>query len=143
MLSNLLLVTESLTLMAGKSSVPFLAISYSRCTPVVVSSLTPRMPRARADDDRGGCVVLSREDVAGNPPHVRAEGVERLDEHSGLDGHVQAAHDAGAGQRPGRAVLATQGHQPGHFLLGQANLFAAVLGLGQVPHLERLASGVP
>jgi len=25
-------------------------------------------------------------------------------------------------------VLATQGHQPGHLLLGQANLFAAVLG---------------
>merc|ERR1711871_1782254 len=40
-LSNLDLVTQSLTLMAGKSSSPFAAISLRRCTPVVVSSLTP------------------------------------------------------------------------------------------------------
>src|SRR3984957_12552817 len=46
MLSNLDLVTESLTLMAGNARVPLLAISYSRCTPVVVSSVTPRMPSA-------------------------------------------------------------------------------------------------
>src|ERR1700728_4411622 len=41
LLSNLDLVTESFTLIAGNSSVPALAISYSRCTPVVVSSVTP------------------------------------------------------------------------------------------------------
>ena len=41
LLSNLDLVTESLTLMAGNSSAPARAISYSRCTPVVVSSVTP------------------------------------------------------------------------------------------------------
>src|SRR5215472_913509 len=41
LLSNLDLVTESLTLIAGNCSVPDLAISYSRCTPVVVSSVTP------------------------------------------------------------------------------------------------------
>src|SRR5580704_3364981 len=41
LLSNFDLVTESFTLMAGKRSEPSLAISYSRCTPVVVSSVTP------------------------------------------------------------------------------------------------------
>src|SRR6266536_2735610 len=41
LLSNLDLVTESLTLIAGNRSVPARAISYSRCTPVVVSSVTP------------------------------------------------------------------------------------------------------
>src|ERR1700684_1883721 len=41
LLSNLDLVTESLTLIAGNLSVPALAISYRRCTPVVVSSVTP------------------------------------------------------------------------------------------------------
>src|SRR6266516_2783165 len=41
LLSNLDLVTESLTLIAGNFSVPAAAISYSRCTPVVVSSVTP------------------------------------------------------------------------------------------------------
>src|SRR3954470_18733416 len=46
LLSNLLLVTESLTLIAGKSSVPACCISYSRCTPVVVSSVTPLMAAA-------------------------------------------------------------------------------------------------
>merc|ERR1719449_271736 len=40
-LSNLDLVTQSLTLIAGKRSSPFAAISLSRCTPVVVSSETP------------------------------------------------------------------------------------------------------
>src|SRR5258708_13289144 len=41
LLSNFDLVTESLTLIAGNLSVPATAISYSRCTPVVVSSVTP------------------------------------------------------------------------------------------------------
>src|ERR1700760_3493912 len=41
LLSNLDLVTESLTLIAGNSSASPRAISYSRCTPVVVSSVTP------------------------------------------------------------------------------------------------------
>src|SRR6201991_2105 len=41
LLSNLLLVTESLTLMAGNASSPAAANWYSRSTPVVVSSVTP------------------------------------------------------------------------------------------------------
>src|SRR6478609_2801009 len=40
LLSNLLLVTESLTLIAGKSNSPAAARWYSRSTPVVVSSVT-------------------------------------------------------------------------------------------------------
>merc|ERR1719375_2731931 len=40
-LSNLDLVQQSFTLIAGKRSSPLLAISFKRCTPVVVSSLTP------------------------------------------------------------------------------------------------------
>src|SRR6478735_8413980 len=41
LLSNLDLVNESLTLMAGKASSPAAANWYSRSTPVVVSSVTP------------------------------------------------------------------------------------------------------
>src|SRR6266567_2736663 len=48
LLSNLDLVTESLTLIAANCSVPALAISYSLCTPVVVSSVTPLTCRATA-----------------------------------------------------------------------------------------------
>merc|ERR1719324_913112 len=40
-LSNFDFVTQSFTLIAGKSSSPLAAISLKRCTPVVVSSLTP------------------------------------------------------------------------------------------------------
>src|SRR5215472_2829479 len=46
LLSNLDLVTESLTLIAVNLSVPARAISYSLCTPVVVSSVTPRISLA-------------------------------------------------------------------------------------------------
>lgn len=41
LLSNLLLVTESLTLIAGNGSSPAASNWYSRSTPVVVSSVTP------------------------------------------------------------------------------------------------------
>merc|ERR1719261_458267 len=40
-LANFDFVTQSLTLMAGNRSSPLVAISFKRCTPVVVSSLTP------------------------------------------------------------------------------------------------------
>src|SRR3954463_9203028 len=43
LLSNFDLVTESLTLIAGNSNVPARSNSYNRCTPVVVSSVTPMM----------------------------------------------------------------------------------------------------
>src|ERR1043165_6897619 len=45
-LSNLLLVTESLTLIAGNSNSPRSCILYSRLTPVVVSSVTPLIREA-------------------------------------------------------------------------------------------------
>src|SRR5262245_45475421 len=41
LLSNLLLVTESLTLIAGNGNSPAASNWYSRSTPVVVSSVTP------------------------------------------------------------------------------------------------------
>src|SRR6185436_17173918 len=41
LLSNLDLVTESFTLIAGIGNVPFATLSYRRCTPVVVSSEIP------------------------------------------------------------------------------------------------------
>ena len=52
-----------------------------------------------ADDDGRGGMVLRREDVARHPAHVGAELGQRLDQHRGLHRHVQAAHDARAGQR--------------------------------------------
>ncbi len=52
----MLLVTESFTLIAGNSSSPRSCIWYSRCTPVVVSSDTPRMNGAiRRQNEPSSC----------------------------------------------------------------------------------------
>ena len=53
---------------------------------------------------------------------------QRLDQHGGLDGHVQAAGDARALERLLRAVLRAQRHQAGHLVLGDLDLFAAPVG---------------
>ena len=53
---------------------------------------------------------------------------QRLDEHGGLDGHVQRAGDAHALERLLRAVFVADGHQAGHFLLGDVDLLAARFG---------------
>ena len=53
---------------------------------------------------------------------------ERLDQHGGLHGHVQAAHDARAGERRLARVARAQRHQAGHLLLGEADLVAPELG---------------
>ena len=82
--------------------------------------------------DDGGGVVLGGEDVAARPPHLGAELDERLDEHGGLDRHVQRAGDAGAGERLRRPELGAQGPQAGHLVLGEQDLLAAEGGEGKV-----------
>ncbi len=90
----------------------------------------------RADDDRRGRVVLGGEDVAGRPAHLRAERDQRLDEHGGLDGHVQRAGDPGAGQRLALGELPADRHQARHLVLGELDLLAPELGERQIRHLE-------
>lgn len=58
-LSNLDLVTESLTLMAAKASSPFCDIWYRRCTPVVVSSVTPLISARRVEYHFGSRLSVS------------------------------------------------------------------------------------
>ena len=94
-----------------------------------------------ADGDGGRGVVLGREDVARDPAHVGAERGQRLDEHRGLDGHVQAAHDLRAGEGLPAGVLAPDGHQARHLLFGEADFVTAMLGEPEVGHLERGAAG--
>src|SRR3546814_5024773 len=53
---------------------------------------------------------------------------QRLDQHGGLDRHVQRADDACALQRLRRAEFLAQGHQAGHFGFGDVDLAAAVIG---------------
>jgi len=82
--------------------------------------------------DGGGGVVLGGKNVAGGPAHVGTEFLQRLDEHAGLDGHVQGAGDADAGEGLFRAIFLAGGHEAGHFALGDVEFFAAEVGEGDV-----------
>ena len=118
---------------------PFAVLGQRSCLlgapPVLLEGLA--LPGEDGDagcGDGGGGVVLGGEDVARRPAHLGSEGDERLDEHRGLDGHVQRPGDAGAGEGAGVAVLGTQGHEPGHLDLGQVELAATEVGQLDVGH---------
>ena len=87
--------------------------------------------RAGGGDGRGR-VVLRRIDVAGRPTDVGAERLQGLDQHGGLDRHVQRAGDAGALQRLRGAVFGAHRHQAGHLGLGDGDLLAAPAREGDV-----------
>ena len=84
--------------------------------------------RRAAGGDGGGSVVLGRVDVAGGPAHVGAERPQRLDQHGGLDRHVQGAGHAGALQWLRGGVFLAGRHQPRHLGLGDGELLAAPIG---------------
>ena len=75
------------------------------------------------------CVEI---DVAARPANLGAQGLQRLDQHRRLDGHVQAAGDAGPLERLRRGVLAANRHQPGHLVLGNGDFLAAPVGQGDI-----------
>jgi hypothetical protein len=54
-----------------------------------------------------------------------AQGLQRLDQHGRLDGHVQRAGDARALQRLALGELFADGHQAGHLGFGDADFLAA------------------
>ena len=66
----------------------------------------------------------------------RAEVDEGLDEHRGLDRHVQRAHDPRAGQRLAGSVLGPAGHEAGHLHLGQFDLLAPPFGKREIRDFE-------
>ena len=64
--------------------------------PVLVQGLTlvREDGHAAGGDGRRG-MILGREDVARGPAHLGAQRLQGLDQHGGLDGHVERAGDAG------------------------------------------------
>ncbi len=80
-----------------------------------------------------GCrLILCGEDVAGTPADVGAEFNKGFDQHGGLDGHVQTAHDLDAFERFLFAVFFADRHQAGHFFFCNVELFASGFGEGDV-----------
>ena len=73
-------------------------------------------------------MVLRRKNIARAPAHVGAQLDQRFDQHGGLNRHMQRPHDTHALQRFLRAVLAAYGHQSGHLVLRNLNLFPAPFG---------------
>jgi hypothetical protein len=77
-------------------------------------------------------MVLGREDVARGPAHLGAKRLQGLDQHGGLDRHVQRAGDARALQRLALGELVADCHQTGHLGLGDLDLLAAPVGKRRV-----------
>ena len=101
--------------------------------PVLGEVLTlDREHRRAAGGNCGCCMVLRRIDVARGPAHIGAQRFERLDQHRGLDRHVQRPRDARAAERPARRVLLADRHQAGHLGLGDPDFLAAPGGKGKV-----------
>ena len=108
--------------------------------PVFLQGLAlDREHRRAAGGDRRGGMVLRRIDVAGRPAHIGAQRLESLDQHRGLDRHVQRAADAGAAQRLLRAVFLARRHQAGHLGFGDGDFLAAPFGEADV--LDHVVGG--
>ena len=101
---------------------------------LLVSLALPGVDGDSAGGDGGGGVVLGGEDVAGAPGDLGPQLQQRLDEHRGLDGHVQTARDPGAGQRLLGTVDLPEVHQTGHLVLGKGELLAAPVSQGDVSY---------
>ena len=89
--------------------------------------------------DGGGSLILRRVDVARRPGDLGAEVRERLDQHRGLDGHVQAAGDARALERLLGAEFFAQCHQARHLGLGDRDLLAAPISEANIGNAIALA----
>ncbi len=101
--------------------------------PIVFQRLAlVREDRCATLGDGSGGVVLGAVDVAGGPAHLGAQGLQCLDEHRGLDGHVQAARDAGALEGLLLGEVLADGHETWHLGLGDGDLLAAPLGEGEI-----------
>ena len=79
-----------------------------------------------------GRMVLGREDVARCPAHVGAQGLQRLDQHGGLDGHVQRAGDASPFQGLLGRELFADSHEARHLGFGNFDFLATPGSKGQV-----------
>ena len=97
--------------------------------PVILQALAlDREYRNAGRRDRRSGVILGRIDVARHPAHIGAESRQRLDQHRGLDRHVQRARDARALQRLLGAVFLAGRHQARHFGFGERDFLAAEIG---------------
>ena len=108
-----------------------------RAIPIVFQALAlPREHRNARCRNRRRRVILRGENVATRPAHFRAQAHQRFNQYRCLNGHMQRPGDAHTVERLFRCVFVADRHQPGHFLLGDDDFFAAPIGQAQVSHFE-------
>ena len=76
----------------------------------------------------GSSMVLSREDVARRPTYFSAQRLQGFDQHSRLNGHVQATCDAGAFEWFCFRELFAGGHQARHFCFSDLDFATTKVG---------------
>ena len=104
-----------------------------RVVPIVRQRFALVGKHRRAGSHEGSrSVVLRGEDVAGSPAHFGAQCLQRLDEHGGLDGHVQRTGNARAFQRLRGHVFLADSHEARHFGFSNVHFLAAPGGKGEV-----------
>ena len=74
------------------------------------------------------------------PAHFGAQGLQRLDQHGGLDRHVQRPGDARAAQRLLAGEFLADRHQARHLRFGDADFLAAPVGELEVGN-DEIAAG--
>merc|ERR1712198_260433 len=99
---------------------------------LLVGHALPRVDRDTSSGNGGSGAILSREDVAAGPGDVGAKLKESFDEDGSLDGHVEAASDAGTLQRLGVTVLLAEHHESRHLILRHVDNFATPFCEGNV-----------
>ena len=80
-------------------------------------------------NDGSGGVILGGEDVARSPSDLSTEGLEGLDEDTGLDGHVEGSGDLGSLEDLLWSVLGSDAHETWHLNLSEGKLLSSEVGL--------------
>jgi len=94
-----------------------------------------------SSSDSGSSVVLSTVDVTGRPSDLSTESDKSLDENGSLDGHVQAASNAGALQGLNAGVLSAGLHETRHFVLSKFDFLAAEGSKRNIGNFEIVSGG--
>ena len=81
-------------------------------------------------------LILSGENIARRPAHLRPQRHQRFNQHSCLHSHVNGTRDASPLQWLLRTIFPAQLHQAGHLILGESDLMAASIGQCEVRDLE-------
>ena len=87
-------------------------------------------------------MVLGGKNITGGPADFGTQFHQGFDQHGGLDGHVQAAGDAGALEGFLFAEFLAQGHQAGHLGFGNGYFLASPVCQRNVGYLVVAEIGI-